>query len=337
MNEKLMGVTPAELTELKDGTHTISLKKAGYEEWKDTVTVKAGKTVPVKVDRLKPTISVPPLSQQRDESKPLIVEQNPIKPRINVETTPPDNQIVDQYQKITPPSMSDTATTEDVNTIPETAYLTRSLVENFNGLELNDKLWKHVDNKETVTNRKVDNGLILQATTDKNASGGIISKFLLQGDFEITVDFILEKWPENGFWDEKKKYKHFRITLTENKSTGHIIRFNIYRTKNGEDGYSIFFNHDGKVKKKSGDVRTDKSSEGKLKLVRKNGKITAYYFSKFVSNDWKNFLEYQDIVDNPLYMALSIQNFWEEENCLPSEATVRIPKISINLQRADKR
>ena len=41
MNEKLMGVTPAELTELKDGTYTISLKKEGYEEWKDRATVKA--------------------------------------------------------------------------------------------------------------------------------------------------------------------------------------------------------------------------------------------------------------------------------------------------------
>ena len=90
------------------------------------------------------------------------------------------------------------------------------------------------------------------------------------------------------------------------------------------------------MKKQFSDVRTDKSSDGKLKLVRKNGKFTAYYFSKFVSNDWKNFLEYQDKIDNPLYIALSIQNFWEEENCLPSEATVRIPKISINLQRANQ-
>jgi len=64
MNEKLIGVTPAELTELKDGTYTISLKKDGYEEWKDTATVKAGKTVLIKADRLKPTVMAKPPSQQ---------------------------------------------------------------------------------------------------------------------------------------------------------------------------------------------------------------------------------------------------------------------------------
>ncbi|MEI6263444.1 MAG: PEGA domain-containing protein, partial [Deltaproteobacteria bacterium] len=76
MNEKLMGVTPAELTELKDGTHTISLKKAGYEEWKDTVTVKAGKTVLIKADRLKPAVMVKlPSQQPMTEINPPATEQ----------------------------------------------------------------------------------------------------------------------------------------------------------------------------------------------------------------------------------------------------------------------
>jgi hypothetical protein len=76
MNEKLMGVTPAELTELKDGTYTISLKKAGYEEWKDTATVKAGKTVLIKADRLKPAVMAKPPSQQpMTEINPPVAEQ----------------------------------------------------------------------------------------------------------------------------------------------------------------------------------------------------------------------------------------------------------------------
>jgi len=76
MNEKLMGVTPAELTELKDGTHTISLKKAGYEEWKDTVTVKAGKMVLIKADRLKPAVMVKlPSQQPMTEINPPATEQ----------------------------------------------------------------------------------------------------------------------------------------------------------------------------------------------------------------------------------------------------------------------
>jgi hypothetical protein len=76
MNEKLMGVTPAELVELKDGIYTISLKKEGYEEWKDTVTVKAGKTVLIKADRLKPAVMTKPPSQQpMTEINPPVAEQ----------------------------------------------------------------------------------------------------------------------------------------------------------------------------------------------------------------------------------------------------------------------
>ena len=49
---------------MKDGTYTISLKKEGYEEWKDTATIKAGKTVLIKADRLKPSVMAKPPSQQ---------------------------------------------------------------------------------------------------------------------------------------------------------------------------------------------------------------------------------------------------------------------------------
>jgi hypothetical protein len=88
MNEKLMGVTPAELTELKDGTHTISLKKAGYEKWKDTATVKAGKTVLIKADRLKSTVMTKPPSQQPlTDSNPPVAEQKTSELHSTVETT----------------------------------------------------------------------------------------------------------------------------------------------------------------------------------------------------------------------------------------------------------
>ena len=88
MNEKLMGVTPAELTELKDGTYTISLKKDGYEEWKDTVTVKAGKTVLIKADRLKPAVMANPPSQQPvTEINHPVAEQKTSELHSTVETT----------------------------------------------------------------------------------------------------------------------------------------------------------------------------------------------------------------------------------------------------------
>jgi len=59
-----------------DGTHTISLKKAGYEEWKNTVTVKAWKTVLIKADRLKPAVMAKPPSQQpMIEINPPVAEQ----------------------------------------------------------------------------------------------------------------------------------------------------------------------------------------------------------------------------------------------------------------------
>jgi hypothetical protein len=83
-----MGVTPAELTELKDGTYTLSLKKAGYEEWKDTATVKAGKTVLIKADRLKPTVMAKPPSQQpMTEINPPAAEQKTSELHFTVEAT----------------------------------------------------------------------------------------------------------------------------------------------------------------------------------------------------------------------------------------------------------
>lgn len=45
LNGKFMGVTPAELTDIPVGTYTIVLKKEDFDDWRDTVTVKAGKTV----------------------------------------------------------------------------------------------------------------------------------------------------------------------------------------------------------------------------------------------------------------------------------------------------
>lgn len=45
LNGKFMGITPAELKDVPVGTYTIVLKKEDYDDWKDTVTVKDGKTV----------------------------------------------------------------------------------------------------------------------------------------------------------------------------------------------------------------------------------------------------------------------------------------------------
>jgi hypothetical protein len=47
LDEKYVGVTPAELVDVPAGTYTLILKKEGFDEWTDTVTIKAGKTVSI--------------------------------------------------------------------------------------------------------------------------------------------------------------------------------------------------------------------------------------------------------------------------------------------------
>ncbi len=56
LNEKQMGVTPAELAGLPAGKYAIRLKKDGYEEWTDAIVVKAGTTILVKPANLKAVV-----------------------------------------------------------------------------------------------------------------------------------------------------------------------------------------------------------------------------------------------------------------------------------------
>ncbi len=97
LDEKNVGMTPAELVDVPAGTHTILLKKDDFEEWTDTVTVMAGITVSVN-GRNKPSVA-----------------QNPVEPRLNVEAPAPDTQIGDQNHKTTPLAEADTATREPVS------------------------------------------------------------------------------------------------------------------------------------------------------------------------------------------------------------------------------
>ena len=105
LNEKLMGVTPVELAELKEGMYAISLKKEGYEDWKDTATVKAGKTVFIKADKFKPAVIAKlPAQQPVFGINPQVAEQKSSEIHFTVEATPSDSSIKilnirDKYQK----------------------------------------------------------------------------------------------------------------------------------------------------------------------------------------------------------------------------------------------
>jgi hypothetical protein len=104
LNDELMGVTPAEMTELKGGTYAISLKKEGYEEWRDTASINAGKTTSVKVGRLKPVAFTNLPQPLTSEINPGAAEQKNRDPHFTVEATPPDSRIKilkirEKYQK----------------------------------------------------------------------------------------------------------------------------------------------------------------------------------------------------------------------------------------------
>jgi hypothetical protein len=105
LDEEYVGMTPAEVVEVPDGTHTIVLKKDDFDEWTDAVMVKAGITVSVNAL----------LTKVNGNNKPLVKGQNPIEPRLSVKAIPMDTQIGDQNQKNTPPTNADTTTVETVS------------------------------------------------------------------------------------------------------------------------------------------------------------------------------------------------------------------------------
>ena len=105
LNEKHMGKTPGELVDLPAGIYTVSLKKDGYEDWKNTVTIKVGKPVFVKAGSLKPTAAAIPSShpQTIDTNLP-VAKEMASELHFAVDVTPPDSRIKilnirEKYQK----------------------------------------------------------------------------------------------------------------------------------------------------------------------------------------------------------------------------------------------
>jgi hypothetical protein len=73
-----------------------------------------------------------------------------------------------------------------------------SIVDNFDGASLNTSLWKPFNSPQT---QWVQQGgeLRIKIGAGSNEGAGLNSKFRLQGDFEMTVDYRLITWPpDNG-------------------------------------------------------------------------------------------------------------------------------------------
>jgi hypothetical protein len=55
IDSKPVGITPAEVMDISEGKHQITIRKDGFQDWQEGIIVKTGKTVAVKSGKLKPT------------------------------------------------------------------------------------------------------------------------------------------------------------------------------------------------------------------------------------------------------------------------------------------
>ena len=55
IDNKPVGITPAEVLDISEGKHQITIRKDGFQDWQEGIVVKTGKTVAVKSGKLKST------------------------------------------------------------------------------------------------------------------------------------------------------------------------------------------------------------------------------------------------------------------------------------------
>lgn len=337
LNDKMVGATPLDLDGVEAGIHRVSIQSSGYEEWNGSIQVRPLQTAEVKTVKLKAVpepVSQPPVSATSPQIK--------VQPEVSV-TPPalektPDTQATVQPESVKPSIVQPTIN-EHAGKISSDGYLTQNLVENFSGSTLNSILWKDYNSNkgEAAIKRSINDGLILHAAKENKVWGGIWSKFKLKGDFEVIVDIDLNKWSQSVIWGETQKSREFRLTLSDDKKNGFEIFEQFYKLSDGFEGYQMCVRNEESLKDYKHFKKPDIEPFGKLKIIRKNGIISGYYFSKtktslFGNSDWKLILEYPNKIDVPLYVNLILSNSWTEKQYQPSEVEVKITKITINLQ-----
>jgi len=158
-----------------------------------------------------------------------------------------------------------------------------SIVDNFDAVALNDRLWETYSDDQHQ--RCVQQDGVLKIQIDGASAGqgwfgaGIRSKFILKGNFEIVVDYNLTNWPtHNGvrgnimFWEAKI-----------NGINGHIDRcsFGADEPPNPKENYVSCFEDDAFLDVV---IKPTTDFEGKLKLTRVGKIITGYFWQ---NNAWQ--------------------------------------------------
>lgn len=130
-------------------------------------------------------------------------------------------------------------------------------------------------------------------TMDSGPSGGgnamLKSKFELQGDFDVQVDFDLIKL--DAYWTTA----NFQVDIDSNNGMGIYISYNGGRRYESTYMKNGVYNPEGYVFTNPMNINT-----GKLRLKREGSEITSYYWD---GSNWKALMT-REISDKPVYVHI---------------------------------
>jgi hypothetical protein len=158
-----------------------------------------------------------------------------------------------------------------------------TITDNFNGAAINHRLWQPYNHDQHQRWLLQDGELKIQidgaSTGPEEFGAGVNSKFLMKGNFEVTVDYRLIKWPNaNGVSIGFNNDKHFvagefvirRISIPLNQSPDFKENYKA-AFDDGSMPFPIFY------------VPTT-DTNGSLKWARVGSVMTGYFFNPQINN-----------------------------------------------------
>jgi hypothetical protein len=167
-----------------------------------------------------------------------------------------------------------------------------TITDNFSGATINTRLWRPFTENQHQKVTQQGGELVIQIDQNSSGMGGVEAKFLLKGDFDVTVDYRLVTQPTNN---------GVRLGIEGNVASGPVENFDARRISlrpddpypNAKDFYLGSFNY--------ADVRDIPTTDGQGSLrVTRVGSVFACYYkldgvwtqihSKTGSGDWTSIM-----------------------------------------------
>jgi hypothetical protein len=161
---------------------------------------------------------------------------------------------------------------------PSYAAYNGIITDNFDGPSLNTRLWRPCQDDQT---KWVQQGGELRITLAQGAAGGecvqVESKFLLKGDFEMTVDYRLITWPAaNGgrLGFEGPGYSGTDYTMCMLKRVSHGVD---EQPNPGEEVFAASFKEGAAWSANEMETENTPGEHGTLKLTRAGNRMTGSF------------------------------------------------------------